>query len=418
MNIFVIALKNLKRRKMKMAFAVIGLVIGVSTVISIYGIVNAMRLELGNKLDAYGPNIVIVPKSVGVDLNYDGAQVQEVTIDIKKLRDTDIPTIRAIADGDSINVISPKLVGAVTLGNRKALIVGVDTKSEFTMKPWFSLKSYDEQIASGTSTDLALLDLPVNGMILGYDLAKEYGAKPGDVIAINNKGFTVSGILNPMGSDEDGLIYANLLDAQILLNRPGEFSMIEVSGFCNFCPIEDMTSQLAVALPNSRVTALREAAMVREKTIDQFSSFGFILSLVTLFISSLVVMTTMLSSINERTSEIGIFRAIGFRRTYIAGIILIEVIVISLLAGLIGHFMGSVISQVAGPFLSQAKVATKAVVSMMQSDGLVNTETPDLWNLKLILPSILLSVIIASLSSLYPILKATKMDPVQALRFF
>jgi len=421
MNIFQIAINNLKRRKIKMLFLIIGLTVGVSTVIALFGIIESMRLELGNKLDAFGPNIVIVPLSEELELNYGNTTVQGVTFEVKLLTQRDLPLIKSIPDGDSVNIISPKLVGAVTVGNKKALLVGVEPKNEFIMKPWFSLRELSGIPEGGEITDLALLELPADGIILGSNIAKAYEAKTGDVLVINQRNFTVTGILNEMGIAEDGLIFANLSVVQDLLGKPGEFSMIEVSGFCNFCPIEDMTEQIATVLQNARVSALRQTAMLRDEAINRFSTFGFMLSGVILLIAAMVVMTTMLSSVNERTLEIGIFRAIGFRRKHVMEIIFIEVLFVSVIAGIAGYIVGSVAGQVAGSFLTQIQTGPSIMQLQNANSSIVDAIkagfTLSAWNTALIAPAIGLSVIISVLASIYPAIKAANMDPVEALRF-
>lgn len=398
MSIFQIALDNLKRRRVKTTFLVIGLVVGVATVVALMSIIQAMRLELGNELDKFGPNIVITPRFQGQELYYGGSQVTNVAFDVKPLTESDLDKIRSIPDRESINLISPKLVGAVTLDDRQALLVGVENKNEFTMKPWFSLKALEGTAPGEEMTDLALLDLPDDGLILGTKVAKTYGAQVGDTMDVNGQDFTVIGILEEFGSEEDGLVYANLKVVQKLLGREGIYSMIEVSGFCNFCPIEDMASQMTTVLPNGRVTALRQAALVREETINRFATFGYIFSIVALLVAALFVVTTMLSSVNERTHEIGIFRAIGFRRFHIIQLIMLEAVLVSLFAGLVGFAAGNIIAKVAGPYLAQMEVTVA-------------------WNADLILPAISLSVVLAVLSSLYPALKAASLDPMEALRF-
>lgn len=398
MGLFQIALSNIKRRKRKMSFLVIGLLVGVATVVALVNIVAAMRLELGNELDRFGPNIVITPRFQGLELNYGGLQVTEVMSDVKPLTAGDMPLIKAIPDGDSINIISPKLVGAVMLNGQKVLLVGVETHREFAMKPWFSLRELAEPAPDRSASDLALLDLPANGLLLGSGTAHTYAIKAGEEVSINGQTFRVTGILNAMGTEEDGLVYANLDVVQSLLGSPGVYSMIEVSGFCNFCPIEDMAAQMTTVLPNARVTALRQAALIREETIDRFSAFGFILSGVVLLVAALIVMTTMLSSVNERTHEIGIFRAIGFRRFHVLAIIELEALFVSAAAGILGYLAGSTAAQFAGPFLAQMDVTVP-------------------WNPAMIIPAILIAVGLAGLSSLYPALKAANLDPVDALRF-
>ena len=398
MSLLQIALSNINRRKRKMAFLVFALVIGVATVVAIFNIVQAMRLELGNELDRFGPNIVITPRFHGLQLNYGGSEVTEVLSDVKPLTESDLPLIKAIPDGDSINIISPKLVGAVLMNNREVLLVGVETRREFVMKPWFSLRELDDTVLNGSPADLALIELPDDGLLLGSRTASAFAVHAGDTLSINERVFKVTGILNETGTEEDGLAYANLAVVQEILQRPGAYTMIEVSGFCNFCPIEDMTAQMAGVLPNARVTALRQAALIREETIDRFSIYGYILSGVVLLVAALVVLTTMLSAVNERTREIGIFRAIGFKRRHILQIIELEALFVSAVAGIIGYLAGSGVARAAGPYLAQMEI----IVS---------------WNAAMIIPSLLIAIGLAALSSLYPAIKAASQDPADALRY-
>lgn len=397
MSIFQIALDHLKRRKIKTTFLMVGLLIGVATVVALMSIIQAMRLELGNELDKFGPNIVITPRFQGQEMYYGSSLVTNVAFDVRPLTESDLIKIRSIPDRESINIISPKLVGSVTLNDRQALLVGVENKNEFTMKPWFTLQAMVGVAPGDEMTDLALLDLPENGLILGVNVAKSYDAMVGDTMSLNGQDFIVIGILEEFGSEEDGLVYANLPVVQKLLDRDGIYSMIEVAGFCNFCPIEDMASQMTSILPNGSVTALRQAALVREETIDRFATFGYIFSVVALLVAILFVVITMLSSVNERTHEIGIFRAIGFKRFHIIQLIILEAIIVSLFAGIIGFVAGNGIAKIAGPYLAQMQVTIP-------------------WNTALILPAMALSVVLAVLSSLYPALKAASLDPMEAFR--
>jgi putative ABC transport system permease protein len=398
MNIFQIAINNLKRRKMKMVFLMLGLVVGVSTVVALMSIVSAMRLDLGNRIDEFGANAVILPRSEGMEMNYNGTMVSDIVFDVKELTMEDVPRIYESSVVEYINIVSPKLIGAVKAGGQNALLVGVETKREFTQKPWFSLREQAGLAPGGRMGDLALLDVPDDGVLLGVSAARVLGVNAGDTLQLNGQNFTVFGVLNETGAEEDGLIYANLPVVQGLLGRPGELSMIEVSAYCNFCPIEEIVAGLSDVLPDSQVIALRQAALFREETIDRFSAFGFALSGVVLLIAALVVLTTMLSSVNERTREIGIFRAIGFRRAHVMKIIFLEAGMVSVAGGLTGYLAGSGAARVAGPFLAQIRGDIPARV-------------------ELILPAVALSALLAVLASAYPAYKAAQLDPAEALRF-
>ena len=105
---------------------------------------------------------------------------------------------------------------------------------------------------------------------------------------------------------------------------------------------------------------------------------------------------TVMGSVSERTREIGVFRAIGFRRVHITRLILIEAVIASTLAGVLGYAAGMAVTYVVLPL-----VARSAEVAWAPLLGLV---------------AVVLAVAIGGLASLYPALRAGKMDPTEALR--
>ncbi|MBS4022788.1 MAG: ABC transporter permease [Dethiobacter sp.] len=397
MDLYTIAFNNLKRRKVKAFLIAFGLIVGVSSVVALLGIVQGMRLELGDRLDEFGANIVIMPRAEEALLTYGGGHTVDVAFNTEILTEDDLLKIDTIPERQSINIIHPKLVGAVNVDSRNVLIAGGDTRLEFSLKPWFSLA---EQAGStgGKVADLGLFELPENGVLLGAAAARSLRKSAGNEILLNNERFFVYGVLNPSGAQEDGLIFISLASAQHLLGRPGELSMIEIAAYCNFCPIEEAVAQLSDVLPGTRVTALRQAALIREETIARFYSFGLALCGITLFVSALTVLVTTLTSVNERTREIGIFRAIGFRSSHIATIVILETVIISFASGVMGNLAGFTLARVFGPYLVKMQVTIP-------------------WSTDMLALSVLLSVALAILACIYPAVKAAKLDPAVALRF-
>lgn len=398
MNLYNIAVKNIIRRKTRMLLILCGLIAGIATAVALFMIVGSMRLALGDQIDEFGSNVIILPRTEGMDISYGGTHVSRASIDLEQLTETDLDKIKEIPDYNSINIVSPKMVAAVTVNEREVLLVGIDPRREFIMKPWFSLGEQASLPAGAAPGDLALIELPDNGLIAGFDSARSLGLDAGDIIDINGSLFTISGVLNPLGSVEDGLFFGNLAAVQALLGRPGEISMIEISAYCNACPIEEIAAQLTEALPNGRVTALRQAALLREETIDKFSIFSILLSAVVLLIAALLVLTTMMASVHERTREIGIFRAIGFRGSHVMQIIFLEAGLTGLLGGITGYFSGSLIAGLAGSYLAGNIV-------------------PVSQQLNLLIPAIALAMLITLAAAAYPARKAANLDPVEALRF-
>jgi putative ABC transport system permease protein len=102
--------------------------------------------------------------------------------------------------------------------------------------------------------------------------------------------------------------------------------------------------------------------------------------------------------VNERKREIGIFRAVGFRKSHVIQIIFLEALIIGLIAGIGGYILGLGISHLIEPMITGMK-GTKVTIDPLLAIG-----------------AILLSALIGILSSAYPAIHASKMDPTTALR--
>lgn len=384
MKLHTIAINNLKRRKAKMAFLTIGLMVGIGTIVTLITLTTSMSSDIGRKMDEFGANILVTPRSNGLAMNYGGISLGGVTFDQREIREADLARISTIANHRNISAVSPKVLGSVAINGHDVLLVGVNFASELKMKQWWQI------FGDAPKAD--------NELLLGSDASKVLNVASGDTIRIKDEAFKVVGVLEQTGSQDDSLVFARLGKAQKLLSKEGRITLAEVAALCSGCPISDMVVQIAEKLPDAKVSAIQQVVEGRLKALNQFKRFSYAMAGVVVFIGSLIVFVTMMGSVNERTTEIGVFRAIGFRKSHIMRIILLEAALVSLLAGLLGYGVGMGGARLALPFMAESKNAKL------------------LWDGWVAGGSITLALALGLLASLYPALHASKMDPTEALR--
>lgn len=361
-----------------------GLIIGISTVVTLLSITESMTRDIEERLNQFGANIVMIPKSDNLSLNYGGVNVGGVNYNVQELDQAALSKIYFIKNAKNLAIVAPKVLGPIGVDDKTVLLMGVVFKEELALKTWWSKTggSYPEDSRQ---------------VILGARVGQVLGYKTGDTIELSGKPFIVSTTLWPTGGAEDDAIIAELGTAQALLGKEGKLSMVEISAYCQGCPISEMTLQIAEKFPTAKVTAMKQAVMSKMQSIDMFKSFSLGVSIIVIFIGALLVLVTMMGSVNERTREIGIFRAIGFRKGHVMQIILLEALLLGIIGGILGFAIANGIAYLIIPI----------VIKQGEFAGV---------NADLGLIAVLMSVALSLLASLYPAVKASKMDPSDALR--
>lgn len=383
MTLKTISIKNLWRRKGKAGFILAGLVIGVSTVVGIMAFVEAMTNNINHKLEKYGANILIVPKTENLALSYGGLALGGVSFEMKEIREIELARVRTIRNARNVAALGPMVLGVVNVDSKKVLMAGVDFKAAEILKPWWHLQGAVPE---------------ENQVILGTEAARILNLSVGDQITVKDKPLVVSGVLQPTGSQDDQLIFTRLVTAQTIFDKNGRISMAEVAALCKDCPIDAMVKQISDALPGAKVMAIQQVVKGRMEALAHFEKFSYGISGVILLIGSLVVLVTMMGSVRERTDEIGIFRAIGFRKRHIMGIVFMEASIVSGLAGIIGYITG----------FGAAKIALK-VFSENHSGNIP-------FNVELAIGAVMTALTLGLISSAYPAFMASRLDPNESLR--
>lgn len=383
MKLHHISLGNIRRRKGKMIFLALGLIIGISTIVTLLAITETMTAQIEERLNKFGANIVMVPKTENLSLNYGGIDVGGVNYEVKEFHQENLKRIHTIENAKNLGVVAPKVLGPVEIKGKKVLLMGVVFKDELNLKTWWHKKGrFPEK---------------PDEVLMGATVASVLGLGPEDRFSMEGRTFNVAGLLMPTGGAEDNAVITEMGTAQAVLGKPGKISLVEISAFCRGCPISEMTLQIAGKFPNAKVTAMKQAVMSKMQSIEMFKSFSLGVSILVIAIGALLVMVTMMGSVNERTREIGIFRAIGFRQTHVMQIILLEALVLGIFGGIVGVALGN--------------LTAWGIIPLVIEDGFFTGINFRLGGL-----SLLMAAALSLLASLYPAYKAGRMDPSDALR--
>jgi len=264
------------------------------------------------------------------------------------------------------------------------LVTGISITEELRLKKWWKI--------------IGNKNISNDEVLIGTKIKQALNTGLNSYVTIKDRKFKIAGIIEETGSQDDAMIFMNLAKAQDIFNQNNKLSLIEVAALCYDCPIEEIVSQTSSQLPKADVTAIRQTIETKMSTIHRFEQFSFGLSIVILIISMLIIFTNVNASVNERTAEIGVLKAVGFTRLNIAAIFFYEVFAGSLIAGVFGYVIGIYVSKSILPLLGTT-----------DSFGIS-------FNIYTLLIATILAIIIGLLSSIYPIYRANKLDPTVAFR--
>jgi len=383
MRISRIALRNVRCHPARTALLVVMIMCVVAIVATLFLVTRSADKDLANKVDEYGANITVVPLSDQLPLVYGGIRVGGLTYDVKPMSMDEVALIRTIKNKENINRVAPKLLQLTEVNGTRLMAVGVVWKEELAIKKWWRIEGSEPN-----SSDEVLL---------GARAAERLKLQPGSSLPLNGRQFRVAGVLDPTGVQEDDAVFMDLAIAQGLWNRAGQVSFVEVSAWCSTCPIETISAQISTLLPNARVSALRKAIESRELVVGQFKLFSIVLSTFMVLAGTMIVLTSTLGRVRERKGEIGVFRALGYRRKHILEIVLFENLVLAIVAAAAGVALAWV---AAGP-------VARAVA------GVTTAAAPGAL---LLVAAVAAAVLMVVLASLYPAWRASRLSPLLALR--
>jgi putative ABC transport system permease protein len=387
-----LALSRLRTNRLRAALTMLGVVIGVASVVALVGVGQGTTSNITNALASLGTNLLTINPTTQ---NSDGST--SLTID----------DATAVAGLEGVAAVAPELTSSQTV---KAGAESTTTTIVGTTSAYPGVRAYT--IWQGAGLSDASVDLDLRVAVLGKTTADDLGLGAdaiGSDISIGGIGFRVIGLLQPKGgagfNDPDDQILVPVGAVQKYFVGGDSLRSIGVS----VDPAADMDAT------NARITALlRQRHELAASDDDDFAVFdqtsllaaassitgtltlllGGIAS-ISLVVGGIGIMNIMLVSVRERTREIGIRKAIGARGSDILAQFLVEALTLSLLGGLIGVAIGLGVSALIARVAGWNFAFTPATLGA----------------------AVLSSVLVGVVFGVWPARQAARLDPIAALRY-
>ncbi|UNC91385.1 ABC transporter permease [Candidatus Contubernalis alkaliaceticus] len=415
MNIMVIVWDGIQRRKIRSALSILGIAIAAAALFSMLSLRENYELGMRSELDFMGSQVVAVAKGCpyeAVAVIMSGSQVSAT------LPEEVVEQIRSLPN---IKVVSPGLHGTYRYEDSSLPLLGV-TSEELELKPgWIIEGRFPEQFGE------AVLG---SGMVDFYARRGEendfwrwwspccFGLSPewdvespgkemalGETLQVSVAGepltLTVVGILEKTGSKDDFSTFTTMETVQKLLHLEDRVAMVNIQ-------VEDTglipeTIENVQAIPDVQAVTSAQVMGTLQNLIETGQNMFFMVMLVALFVGGLGTMNIMLMSVFERTREIGMMKAVGASGSKIFQMFILEGVLICLAGGILGAAAGWVISLMGNFILDQ-------FVSVVPSHWTAQVS----WYILGV--SIGFPLLVGVLAALYPAIRASSLDPMEALR--
>jgi putative ABC transport system permease protein len=408
-HVFIEALENLNASKLRSFLTVLGIVIGVAAVIAMLSIGRGAQASIAARIESIGTNLVYVyPGSTSSNgVRTASGSAQTLTLD----------NASALEELPGVVAVSPQ---TESFGQIVYMGQNTNTRLMGVMPSYESIASLT--LADGTFLTQENVDGRSLVAVLGSEVANTlFGGLDGVVgnsVRINGQPFKVVGVLESKGGsgfdNQDNLIYVPLSTALYRLTGGARF---RGSSVINQITIKASSPKVVNSVVNEVTTTMRDlhgtvegaddfTVMSQQAVLATATQVTDTLTLflggiagISLAVGGIGVMNIMLTTVTERTHEIGLRKAIGARRKDIMIQFLVESTVLSLMGGLIGVALGWGISRAMG----KVSLSGSAITPVVSLDSILLATT--------------FSIAVGLFFGIYPATRAARLQPVDALRY-
>ncbi|MDD5306126.1 MAG: ABC transporter permease [Deltaproteobacteria bacterium] len=405
MQPFPIAVRALLRNKTRSFLTMLGVIIGVGSVISMVAVGEGAKSSVSKAFEQMGTNLLIVTSGSTRSGGFMGGMGS-------------MPTL-TWDDLDAIRSEAPSVRYAAPLMSQKTSIVGEDgnwnTQVNGTTPEYFPIRSW--RVAEGSMFSASDIETNAKVVVLGQTVVSHVfgtGVDPvGKPVRIRGTPYQVIGILEKKGQSFGGTdlddaafvpisVFRGKLQGGLQQFITGVIFVGAGSAEETFRAQNQISSILADrhhiadrADDDFAVRNLTEIASARQQGMNTLTGLLAAIAVVSLLVGGIGIMNIMLVSVTERTREIGIRMAVGARPVHIMAQFLVEAMTLSMTGGLLGIGLGFGVSKILADNLVWAFVVRSDIVAV----------------------AFLFSAAVGVVFGLYPARKAMNLDPIEALRY-
>jgi putative ABC transport system permease protein len=398
-----VAFRALQRNKMRAALTMLGIIIGVSAVVAMVSIGQGAQAAVQSQIDSIGTNLLFV--SAGAQ-NVGGVRSGAGDSGTNTLTVEDLEAIKR--EVPSVSMVTP------TVNSRGQLVAGNlnwNTSIQGVSEQYPDVRKWSVQ--SGEFFGESDVRTAARVLVIGQTIADNLFAGSdalGQTIRVQNLPFRVIGVMarkgqDPQGRDQDDVAFTPYTTVQKKILGSPRLQIAYVSAvspdatYTAEQQITELLRQRHKLGPNEAndftVRNMSDIAAAASETNNTMTMLLACIAGVSLLVGGIGIMNIMLVSVTERTREIGIRMAIGARSSAVRSQFLIESIVLSLMGGTVGIFLGVGVSL--------------AIPRMLGWPTLISTMA--------IVGSVIFSVAVGVFFGYYPARKAAALDPIDALRY-
>ena len=401
LNLIRISVKALLRNKTRTALSMLGIVIGIAAVIAVVNLGEGLKQSTANQLSDMGTNLIMVMRA---NQRRGGVSMGSGNVQSLKVRDCELIAKNA----KNVTLVSPVVNSGGQLVNGSKNWSG----TVYGGSPdYLEIRKYE--IATGVNfTDEDVKKYAKVGLI-GHTIVKELfddGEDPiGKTIRVGNMPFKVIGTIkekgNSMGMDQDDFVimpYSTVQKRMLGVDYIQQIVCSAASEDVAEAAVEEIESILRVShkIPEGgdddfEVRTQQEILEMMSSVTGVITAVLVAIALISLLVGCIGIMNIMYVTVTERTKEIGLRMSIGAKNSAILMQFLTESIILSLIGGVIGLFLGLLLSY---------------VVSLAMS-------MPYVVNVPWMFISFISCAVLGLISGFFPALKASRTDPINALRY-